>query len=215
MFVSAAEPKSLQGLGTYSSLPEAYGCDFLITAPVGLVGVQRKEIHDLIASRADGRLVRELAQMKQLDIAVLLVEGRLKWTSDGTLSTSRTQWSRAQHLGLLFSIQSSGVWVNSSESLTDSAEYLRALENWVSKADHKGILTRPKPKTSWGQRNDRDFGIHLIQSFDGIGPGVAGAIFDRFGVPLKWTIEKKELESVVGVGPKRAEKLWRCLNGTT
>ena len=81
------------------------------------------------------------------------------------------------------------------------------------KATHKGIMTRPKPTTLWGTRNDRDFGIHVIQSFDGIGPGVAGAIFDRFGVPLRWTVTKEELETVPGVGKKRAGKMWECLNG--
>ena len=75
-------------------------------------------------------------------------------------------------------------------------------------------MTRPKPQTVWGNRNDRDFGIHLIQSFDGIGPGVAGAIFDKFGVPLKWTINLDDLESVPGVGKKRAAKMWRTLNGS-
>lgn len=213
MFVAPSEPKSLQGLGTYSPLPESLGCDFLIPCPIGLVGVQRKEIHDLIASRADGRLARELAQMKQLDVAVLLVEGRLKWTGDGILSSSRAVWTRDQHLGLLFSIQSSGVWVNSSDSLTESREYLSRLEKWFSKEKHAGIMTRPKPQTQWGHRNDRDFGIHIIQSFDGIGPGVAGAIFDKYGVPLKWTISQEDLMSVDGVGKKRAQKLWGCLNG--
>jgi ERCC4-type nuclease len=189
------------------------GCDFLIPCPLGLVGVQRKEIHDLIASRSDGRLSRELAQMKQLDIAILLVEGRLKWTSDGQLSTSRSKWTRAQHLGLLFSIQSTGLWVNSSQDIQESLAYLSQLESWMMKKKHAGIMTRPKPTTLWGTRNDRDWGIHVIQSFDGIGPGVAGAIFDRYGVPLRWTVSKEDLESVAGVGPKRARKMWETLNG--
>ena len=213
MLVSAAEPKSLQGLGTYSPLPEQYGVDFLIPCPVGMVGVQRKEIHDLIASRGDGRLARELAQMKQLDIGILMVEGRLKWTSDGVLSTSRSKWTRAQHLGLLFSIQSTGLWVNSTESISESREYLSHLEMWMMKSKHAGIMTRPKPTTLWGTRNDRDWGIHVIQSFDGIGPGVAGAIFDRFGLPIRWTVTKADLESVPGVGKKRASKMWETLNG--
>ena len=213
MFVAPSEPKSLQGLGTYSRLPEEMGCDFLIPCPLGLVGVQRKEIHDLIASRSDGRLSRELAQMKQLDIAILLVEGRLKWTSDGQLSTSRSKWTRAQHLGLLFSIQSTGLWVNSSQDIQESLAYLSQLESWMMKKKHAGIMTRPKPTTLWGTRNDRDWGIHVIQSFDGIGPGVAGAIFDRYGVPLRWTVSKEDLESVAGVGPKRARKMWETLNG--
>lgn len=212
--MSAAEPASLRTLGTYSALPESMGVDFLIPCPVGMVGVQRKEIHDLIASRADGRLARELAQMKQLDIAILLVEGRLKWTSDGVLSTSHSKWTRSQHLGLLFSIQSDGVWINSSESIQESREYLSALEKWFMKTTHKGLMTRPKPQTVWGNRNDRDYAIHLIQSFDGIGPGVAGAIFDHLGLPIRWTVDKKALESVPGVGAKRAAKMWETLNGS-
>ena len=211
--VSAAEPASLRTLGTYSPLPESFGADFLIPCPIGMVGVQRKEIHDLIASRGDGRLARELAQMKQLDIAILLVEGRLKWTSDGQLSSSRTKWTRAEHHGMLFSIQSTGTWVNSSADLGDSREYLGLLEKWLMKKDHKGINVRPKPTTLWGSRNNKDWGIHFLSGFDGIGPGVAGAIFDRYGVPFKWSITKEDLESVPGVGPKRAAKMWSTLNG--
>lgn len=213
MFCSPAEPKSLQGLGTYSPLCEAYGCDFLITCPVGLVGVQRKEVHDLIASRGDGRLARELAQMKQLDIAILLVEGRLKWTSDGLLSTSHSKWTRDQHLGLLFSIQSSGIWVNSSEGLLESREYLSRLELWMLKEKHAGIMTRPKPTTLWGQRNDRDWGIHAIQSVDGVGPEMAGRIFDRFGLPFTCRVTVAELMTVDGIGKTRAEKIVKAFNG--
>lgn len=114
---------------------------------------------------------------------------------------------------MLFSIQSGGVWVNSAESLTESREYLTCLERWFLKGSHKGINVRPKPATAWGQRQDRDWGIHVLQSFDGIGPGVAGAIFDKWGIPLVWTVGKSDLESVDGVGKKRAEKLWGALNG--
>jgi ERCC4-type nuclease len=177
-----------------------------------MVGVQRKEIHDLIASRGDGRLARELAQMKQLDIAILLVEGRLKWTSDGQLSSSRSKWTRGQHLGLLFSIQSGGVWVNSSETLGETREYLSALNAWMMKSKHAGIMTRPKPTTLWGTRNDRDYGIHFIQGLDGIGPKVAGDIFDKFGMPFSLTVTVEDLMSIPGVGPKRAEKIWRLFN---
>lgn len=213
MLVSSAEPASLRTLGQYSPLPESLGVDFLITSPLGLVGVQRKEIHDLIASRADGRLARELAQMKQLDVGVLLVEGRLKWTSDGTLSTSRSMWTRPQHMGLLFSVQSSGLWVNSSESISESREYLSSLEKWMMKETHKGLNTRPKPQTSWGSRNDRDWAIHAIQSVDGVGPEMAGRIFDTFGLPFRCSVTVEELLTVDGIGKKRAEKIVRAFNG--
>lgn len=213
MYVSAAEPASLRTLGQYSPLPESFGVDFLIPCPVGMVGVQRKEIHDLIASRSDGRLARELAQMKQLDIAILLVEGNLRWTSDGQLLSSRSRWTRGEHLGLLFSVQSSGIWVNSSTGLTDSLEYLRLLERWFQKEKHAGINVRPKPQTAWGNRDNRDYAVHFIQGLDGIGPKVAGDIFDRFGMPFELKVTVEDLRSVPGVGPKRAEKIWRLFNG--
>ncbi len=81
------------------------------------------------------------------------------------------------------------------------------------KEKHKGINVRPKPQTLWGSLKDRDYGVHLIQGIDGIGPGVAGAIFDKFGVPFTLTVTKAELESVDGVGPKRADKIVRMFNG--
>lgn len=180
-----------------------------------MVGVQRKEIHDLIASRADGRLARELAQMKQLDIAILLVEGRLQWTSDGQLLSSRSKWTRSQHLGMIFSIQSTGIWVHSSSNLMDSREYLEHLERWFQKERHAGINVRPKPTTAWGQRTDRDWAVHTLQSVDGVGPEMAGRIFDRFGLPFKCTVTADELQTVGGIGRKRAEKIVKAFNGET
>jgi len=113
----------------------------------------------------------------------------------------------------LFSVQSSNIWINSTESLTETREYLLYLEKWMMKGEHKGINIRPKPLTKWGHRDDRDFGIHFIQGLDSIGPKVAGAIFDRFGMPFSLTVTKGDLESVPGVGPKRAEKIWKLFNG--
>lgn len=213
MLIAPSEPKSLQGLGSYSPLPEQMGCDFLIPCPVGMVGVQRKEIHDLIASRGDGRLARELAQMKQLDIAILLIEGRLRWTSDGVLTSSRSKWTRSQHMGLMFSIQSSGIWQNSTDSLTESREYLQALESWMMKSKHAGIMTRPKPTTLWGNRTDRDWAVHTIQSVDGVGPEMAGRIFDKFGLPFTCHVTVEELLTVDGIGKTRARKIVKAFNG--
>lgn len=151
--------------------------------------------------------------MKQLDVAILLVEGRLRWTSDGILSSSRSKWTRDMHLGLLFSVQSSGIWINSTESLAETREYLSRLELWMMKGKHSGLNTRPKPQTIWGDRRDSDYCVHFIQGLDGVGPGVAKAIYDKFGFPFKLTVTQKDLETVPGVGPKRAEKIWRLFNG--
>jgi len=70
MLVAPTEPMTLKALGTVSLVPEDYGSDFLWASPVfGLVGVQRKEASDFVASVMDGRLDKELAQMKQLGLS--------------------------------------------------------------------------------------------------------------------------------------------------
>lgn len=83
----------------------------------------------------------------------------------------------------------------------------------MMKANHKGIMTRPKPTTLWGSRTDRDWAIHAIQSVDGVGPEVAGRIFDKFGLPFECKVTVEELMTVDGVGKGRAEKIVRAFNG--
>jgi hypothetical protein len=78
------------------------------------------------------------------------------------------------------------------------------------------LETRPKGRDEWGKRIEagRDFAIFLLQSFPGIGAGVAGNIYDHFGyLPMTWRVTEKELAEVPGVGKGRAKTLWGALNG--
>lgn len=186
-----------------------------VTKPNGIVGVQRKELKDLVNSVHDGRLGKELAQMKALGQSVLLIEGDARWTTSGA-SLLLNSWSRMQHNGLLLSIQSQGCFVLSSSNLSESCELLLQLKKWMEKEKHSLVRQRPGPVTKWGHADDRDWGIHLLQSFPGVGLGTATAIFDYFGrVPLAWSVDRKELQTIKGVGPKRAETLWRIFNEGT
>lgn len=215
MLISPTEPAPLRTLGTTSSVPETVGVDYLQHSPaLGLVGVQRKELNDLVASVQDGRLSKELAQMKRLAISVLLLEGRWQWTSDGYAITN-TSWTRAQHHGLIWSVQLSGYWIASVETMAESMQWLSLFQKWLEKSTH-GSLAPSRPKASstsaWGKADNRDFGIHLLQSFDGVGTGTAASIFDHFGgVPLQWTVNEKELQEVKGVGKGRAKALVNAL----
>lgn len=211
MLVSPTEPSALRSIGTTSSKPEQYGVDFLFPSKLGLVGVQRKEISDLIASAHDGRLARELVLMKRLDIGMLMVEGQIRWTNDGQLLNSQG-WSKTQHRGLLWSVQLKGFWIGTSESLVETSELLLNFSRYLDKGNHNSLLTRPKARGDWGSPTDRDFAVHLLQSFPGIGPETAGAIFDTYGVPIKWTITDIDLQLVPGVGKGRAQSLIRALN---
>lgn len=214
MLVSPTEPRELRELGTVSTLPEKHGADFMFASMVGTVGVQRKEVNDLIASLHDGRLGKELGQLNSLDLGVLIIEGSPHWSRDGFLLSARS-FTKTQFLGVLFSVQAQGLWCMNSANLLESGQLLISLEKWLSKDRHGLIRNRPKAKGEWGTANNREWGIHLLQSFNGIGPEVAARIYDSFdGVPLAWTVTKIDLQAVKGVGKVRAEKMISALGGT-
>lgn len=206
----------LRELGKTSLVPESYGVDFLYHSPVfGLVGVQRKEIKDLIASVRDGRLAKELAQMKQLQVAMLCIEGRVQWSQDGSLTTSYTPWTMSQHLGIIFSMQLAGLWIATTASVDETSKLLSVFGRWITKQRHHGVVARPNPKDEWGRAGNRDWGIHLLQSFNGIGAETAGNMYDHFGgLPLAWTVSEMDLLDVKGIGKGRAKELIKSLKTT-
>lgn len=215
MFVAPTEPPLLRDIGVTSLAPEEYGVDIMWESNLGKVGVQRKKFpDDFLASVNDGRLNREYAMMKGLDLAFLLLEGRAQWTTEGNLirtsGNKRYQWSRSQHRRYLASVQLQGVHVIYTDSLTDTIAYVGELQAWSDKDDHTGLLTRPGPASSdrWGRHTSRDYQSHVLQSVPGIGPKQAGAILDHFGgLPIRITASVEELMTIPGIGKGRAEKL--------
>jgi len=208
VLVSPTEPDRLRAIGHTSSVAERFGSDFLTTSlNFGLVGVQRKEIADLAASVRDGRLTKQLGQMKTLGQAALLVEGDWQWNQDGW-SLAVNGWSRMQVQGLLCSIQSRGCWILTSPSLTESITSLQNFEKWVRKAKHTSLLSRPTAPSLWGTADNREWGIYFLMGIDGFGPQLAQEFYDTFaGVPLAWTVTEHELRSVKGIGKERARRL--------
>src|SRR6266853_5157167 len=170
MLVSPAEPPILKELGTVSSTPEKYGADFLISSPVyGLVGIQRKELSDLVASAHDDRISRELISMKELDHAIWLIEGTPQWSSEGQSMWTRTNYTRSRHLGFLFMLSFQGFLLLSTDTITESGLLLSALEKWLQKEKHKGINGRPTARGEWGQADEREWRIHFLSGLPGLG----------------------------------------------
>lgn len=175
------------------------------------VGVQRKEVKDLVNSLHNGLLAKELAKMNALDLRILLIEGNWRWNTNGT-SSAVNGWSKMQLRGVIFSMQSQGFWTLLTDSREDTIESVSQLRKYLDKNNHSLIRSRPKATNSWGKATNRDWGIHLLQSFDGVAVGTAESIYDHFeGVPLCWTVTKEEMREVKGVGPKRAESLMEAI----
>jgi ERCC4-type nuclease len=215
VLVSSTEPRIVKTLGKSSQVPERFGADILMAIPGGMAAVQRKEISDLIASVHDGRLAKELAQMRSLQFAVLIVEGRLKWSSEGVLlgRDFGATWTRTAHRNLLMSVQMQGVKVESTDDANDTVAAVLNLHDYLSKPKHNSLLRRPGPTSVWGKVSSAEWQAHLLQGFEGVGCELAERIVKKFGrVPLSWDVDEETLMSVDGVGPKRAKKLIEALS---
>jgi ERCC4-type nuclease len=218
ILVSPAEHHpAIRDLGDTSPAPESFGVDLFWLSRHGSVGVQRKAFpSDFIASVQDGRLAKEAAQMKALNVAVLVLEGHGQWTTDGVLVTQYGgRWTIDHQRAFLWSMRAEGVWVDWTDSIADTVTYIRALHRW-SQSDHRSMRSRPGPAGKvWGGRpGNADWERHLLEGFQGIGPEKADAIIDHFGkAPLRWEVTEEELCQVPGIGKGTARKLLRMLAG--
>lgn len=196
-----------------SSLCEQRGSDFLFSVPdLGFVGIQRKAIPDLVASLRDGRLAKELGQMEHLAMKVIILEGREAWTRDGE-SLLVNGWSETQQTGILFSLFLKNFLVLKTADPHATMKSISQLQKYLSKGSHSSLDRRPKAVGTWGKSDSREFACHVLQSFPGVGPDLARRIYDRFGLPIRWTIDVLELQQLDGIGAKKAATIISALEG--
>jgi ERCC4-type nuclease len=216
LLVAPTEPRSLKAIATHITLfPESMGCDVLYYSysPYSLIGFQRKEIGDFISSLNDGRLQKELLQIQEspLTFAVLLLEGPIIYTNDGNLVNGT--FTRASLRNILSSIQSQHIIVSITDNLQDTIETVASMGKYLAKPTHSSLSRRPnQAKNTWGRTTSESFATHILQSFPGIGPTTAKAMYQYFhAIPLQWTVSASELSSVPGIGIKTAKQLINTL----
>ena len=213
LLVAGSEPPALRAIATkVTNMPENYGVDVYFMANGRKVGIQRKEIKDLLASVNDGRLVKEILQMKALDYKILLVEGRPVYSNDGFLLSKifGQRWTRDQIDQLLWSVQDRGVWVIQTGDLQETVGKVQLLKRWFEKSKHTSLWTRPglgKAGLFGTGVQDRDYGIWFLQSLPGVGYELASRIYDKYGFPFTLELTVEELMAVDGIGKGKAEKI--------
>lgn len=217
MLVSSTEPKIFHQLGDVSTKSEEYGADFLMVGQGMTIGIQRKEVKDLLASVENGLLGKQLAQLAGVDIAFLVIEGRMDFTLDGKLTNAKwggQAWTQEQIWGLTLSVMGKNVHVMYTIDMPGTANLLVYMEAYFRKASHNALDTRPGPRGMFGagRTTAKEMGVYLLQSLPGVGPALAERIYDKFGVPWKWTVGKDELEALEGLGPKKVAKIMGVFN---
>ncbi len=202
MLVSPAErtKEFWSQLGPTSSIPEEFGADFFTVSKLGTVGVQRKELSDLISSLTDGRVTREVIDMHSLDHAFWVIEGEPDWTEDGELIHSHARFTKDSFQGVMLSLQLSGFHVIRTKTATETRDWLQTLDRYLQKPSHKGLHARPGPYNALGRPNLLDAQAHVLQGLPAIGYDRAVAIVRHYdGLPLCWK-EGVDLTEVAGIG---------------
>jgi ERCC4-type nuclease len=206
-----------------STLPEEKGADILIPSSAGLYGAQRKEVpHDFILSVTDGRMTRATSLLpKDCKFAELLCEGRFRYWPDGRLimpgRREPSRWTRKQIRGILFDIKYvKGITVEYTEDIDDTVNYLRWIQDSLSRGKHLGLYKRPHAEGAWYVPTCKDIWSWLLQSFPGVGPSTADAIISHFGtIPLRWTCTQAELERVPRLSRARAVEMIKAFTAST
>jgi ERCC4-type nuclease len=215
--IAPTEPSDLRATGQTTLVTEKHGCDVIGISSTAIVGYQRKTPDDLLASLHDGRLAKQIAQIKSsalLTHAILIIEGEWQWTTDGQLLSSyNVGFTRKSLMSLIVQIQVNGIVLLQTDGLTDTISTLNSVTISLSKSSHQTLFRRPKQSlTSWGTKNSAEWANHLLQSFDGIGPATATSLVTFFGkLPLAWTCSEAQLKEVPGIGKTLARSLYRAL----
>lgn len=218
ILVAPSEPGQLHTLGPTSSVPEQYGADILIIEDDLMVGVQRKAFpDDYLASRNDGRLATSLTKLTQCPIRILILEGTPRWSTSGSLVHNHITLQRAHVRAALFTASITyGITPHWTDDPLDTCDFIRDLARWLAKDYHNSLAQRPGPYKPPEQRQftPRDRAVHILQGFDGIGPELAGHIYDHFGyLPLTWSSPPDALEEVPGMGPTRVRRVMSLTRG--
>lgn len=209
MFISPSEPAKLRKLGHVCQLPEKYGCDILIIHKY-MVGIQRKKFpEDFIASIRDGRLQRQLIDMEKLHTGIMLLEGTARFTATDKLRNEFIEFTLQQLRSMIWSFQIRGIHTHWTKNLTDTINYLRMFDVWLTKSNHNSLLKRPKPHIEISRPGLDKKKIYFLQGLDGISVTRAMNILEYFGgkLPFNLTATEQELSSIPTIGDITARKM--------
>lgn len=184
-----------------SSLPERRGVDYLWRGAGRWWGVQRKTLADLLASCEDGRLTREIGQMRaMITMPMLAVEGHTARMAGFSAQASIER--------RLLSIQGQGIGVRTFRDAAELMAWIGVFYDWSKSESHETAMTLPKPRNDWGRPSNEDWQAHVLMSLPGIGPKLARVIVKHLGGhPVRVTATREELMSVPGIGPGTAKRI--------
>ncbi len=180
------------------------------------IGVERKEIRDLLTSAMNGRLEQQLAGcLEEYDKVVLLIEGRFYPTNGGDaigvngnsfLSPPQKKPFKAMG-GLLLSLQSNGVDVVYSGDVTHTGFILQGMYEYTQKADHKMLRRYIRTKPTIHHVDPKVDVLLAIAKVLQVRLSVIAAtrIIEKYGAITVALDQVDDWQYVQGVGPRIVE----------
>ena len=163
------------------------------------VGIERKEVGDLIASLGE-RLSRQLDSMLDYyDFPILLIEGTLKQVADtGQILSSRglERWLMNTLRNFIRTWQDRGITIETTFTTRDTIQRLGELYAYYQKVAHTGGLTRK-------QVGDK----RLLAFPQGVGLKTAEKVLEGRSLHDVAEMSVVQLREIESVGQKRAEDI--------
>src|SRR3989344_3258673 len=163
------------------------------------VAAERKTIGDFISSIVDGRLFKQLAEMKEnFSYPVLIIEGNWLYDTERKVHPNAIRGAIAA-VAIDFNIPI--LW---TQNALETAELLLAMakREQIDSGKKNAVRGRKKAKSM----NDRQ--EILISGLPNVNTSTAKKLLKHFGSPEKvFTASEDELKNVDGIGPKMAKKI--------
>jgi len=201
-------PELLERQGLPIKILELEVGDYII----GDVAVERKTIHDYLASKASGHLDRQLHDLSyNFELSYLIIEG---YVGDALL---KARFPRAAYISSLIGSslkrapggEKGQVITINVETIYDTALALKALHDKLV----KGTVVR-LPKMQRAHFNSDEILVYVLSSFPGIGEVRARALLRRFGSFERLVqADVSELMEVPKINRKVANELYSLLHG--
>jgi len=177
--------------------------DYIIS---NTVAIERKSVRDFIKSIIDGRLFNQLVFLADsYEKPLLLLEGRPHELF------SLTNMHKNAVIGVLTSIALNyRIPVLFSETERETAEFIYVIAKREQSANKNEIsLRKGKPGLTLNEQQR-----YTVESLPMIGPKSARRLLEKFGsVNALFNANEKELEAVEKMGPKKAVKIRKLLDG--
>lgn len=164
--------------------------------------VERKAASDFVASIMDGRLINQIAKMKnEFESPIILIEGNVFKTvskiSKEALVGAMSYCTAIEKVSLI-------TVADSSETALMIATMARHLQDGLG-YEVPMRSSKPKPSAHMAQ--------YLVEGLPGIGPKNARALLAHFGSPAKvFAASVTDLCSMKGLALKRAEAIYGALH---